>query len=78
MNKRKPGRRRLWRLPLLPFIVPMWLLGWILYYVGEGLRPARCSEPVVRGKRSVNRVVSSEACERFKNSAKKQGSEAQV
>jgi hypothetical protein len=41
MNKRKPRRRRLWCLLLFPFIVPLWLLGWILYYVGENLGRTR-------------------------------------
>jgi hypothetical protein len=44
MNKRKPKRRRLRLLFLFPFLVPFWLLGWILYYVGEGLKRTRCSK----------------------------------
>jgi hypothetical protein len=43
MNKRKP-KRRLWRLFLFLFLVPLWLVGWLLYYVGESLRRTRCSE----------------------------------
>ncbi|MFA5572593.1 MAG: hypothetical protein GX799_11080 [Crenarchaeota archaeon] len=78
MNKPKPRLHRLWRLLLFPFIVPLWLLGWILYYFGEGLRPTCCSEIAMKGKRPVNRVASSEACERFKHSVQRQGSEAQV
>ena len=44
MNKRKPKRRRLRRLLLFPFLSPLWLLGWILYYVGEGLKRTRCAK----------------------------------
>ena len=42
MNKRKPRRRRLWRLLLFFFLAPLWLLGWILYQVGESLRRTCC------------------------------------
>ncbi|MDI9576934.1 MAG: hypothetical protein QM398_02220 [Thermoproteota archaeon] len=39
----------------------------------------RCTEPTMKGRRSVNRIASSEACDQFKGgSQKKQGSEAQA